>query len=441
MPNRSKKTAKQQAAKNKSRSSHYTPLRWEKLDNTAHLFPVIAGESMTNVYRISVTLNEEVDPDILQQALDTLLPRMDGFNVRLRTGFFWLYFEENNKPAPVVTEESNFPCRFIRSNLNRSYLFRVTYYHTRINLEVFHVLTDGMGGINFLKELTYHYLRLAHADTIPQNDSLSDGTSLNREDSFVRNYRRSRPSGFQRRKSYHIKMEKLPKGEFGMLHGFMSTTQLKSVAKGYGVTINEYLVGLFAWSTYVECLHKMPSSRPIRIAVPVNLRPYFDSKTTKNFFVMVSAEFWPKEDSYTFPEVLEIIKNSLRSQINKDNLEDLFSYSVSNQMRTWMRLTPLFLKNAAIKLIYEKSAMANTTTVTNIGNISVDDIYKPYVKQFTACISMSKGQYMKGTICSYGDTLSFTFSSIFADSSVQGCFFRQIAADGIDVAIETNGVY
>ena len=41
-------------------------------------------------------------------------------------------------------------------------MFRVTYYKCRINLEVFHVLTDGMGGLNFLKELTYQYLRLTH---------------------------------------------------------------------------------------------------------------------------------------------------------------------------------------------------------------------------------------------------------------------------------------
>ena len=51
-------------------------VRWDKLDNTAHLFPSIAGESMTNVYRISVTLKEEVQVEFLQQALDML--RYDG---------------------------------------------------------------------------------------------------------------------------------------------------------------------------------------------------------------------------------------------------------------------------------------------------------------------------------------------------------------------------
>lgn len=51
-------------------------IKWDKLDNTAHLFPVIAGESMSNVYRISVTLAELVDPGLLQKALDIVCPSL-----------------------------------------------------------------------------------------------------------------------------------------------------------------------------------------------------------------------------------------------------------------------------------------------------------------------------------------------------------------------------
>ena len=61
-------------------------IRWDKLDNTANLFPVIAGENMSNVYRISVTLTELIDPDCLQEALDIVLPKFDGFNLRLQRG-------------------------------------------------------------------------------------------------------------------------------------------------------------------------------------------------------------------------------------------------------------------------------------------------------------------------------------------------------------------
>ncbi len=417
-------------------------IRWDKLDNTAHLFPSIAGESMTNVYRISVELNEEVQREALQQALDIVLPKFDGFNVRLRTGVFWYYFEENGKKAPKVTEEAMFPCRYIRQNRNRNYLFRVTYYGCRINLEVFHVLTDGMGGINFLRELTYQYLRLVHTDLAEKaGDKLSVDTSLCREDSFVRNYKKSKPSGFNKEKAYLIKGEHLPAGEFGVMHGSMPVRQLKEVAHQYGASLNEYLVSVFVWSVYTELLHGMPGGRPIRVAVPVNLRPYFDSNTTKNFFVMVSAEFRPTKDQYTFEEVVQIIKESLHSQINKEHLEDLFSYSVSNQMNKLMRPVPLFLKKIAMRLVYTKSAVANTTTITNIGNIKMDELYAPYVKGFKSFIAMSKGQAIKGTICSYQDTLVFTFSSVFAEALVQKAFFRKLAADGIEVEIQTNGVY
>ena len=427
--------------KEKRKRREYREIRWDRLDNTAHLFPVIAGESMSNVYRISVTLTELVQPELLQEALDIVLPKFDGFNLRLCQGIFWYYFEENGKPAPRVREENAFPCRFIRQNKNRSYMFRVTYYKYRINLEVFHVLTDGMGGINFLKELTYQYLRLAHPELKEKlGDSLSSDTSLNREDSFLKNYKKSHAKGYQTKKAYMLKGEKLPPGEFGVMHGYMQIPQLKEVCHAYGVSINEYLVSAYVWSVYTECMHGMPSERPIRVAVPVNLRPYFNSITTKNFFVMVSAEFHPTEEIYTFEEVLQIVSGSLRAQINREHLEELFSYNVSNEKLLIARAVPLVLKNLAMRYVYTTSALANTTTITNIGNISVAEEYRPYVELFHAFLAMSKGQHLKGTICSYGETLVFSFSYDLADPSVQRGFFRKIASDGIQVEIDSNGV-
>ena len=417
-------------------------LRWDKLDNTALIFPVIAGEGMTNTYRISVELNEDVKPALLQEALDIVLPKFNVFNVRLRMGVFWYFFEENNKPAPRVTEDELFPCRYIQPNKNNSYLFQVSYYKKRINLEVFHVLTDGMGGMTFMKELIYQYLRLAHPEICNQvEDKLSDSTSLNAEDSFEKNYKKKSKRGYTTGKAYLIKLKKLAKGEFGVMHGLINIPELKAVTKKYGVSINEYLVAVFAWATYVQCLHKAPSKYPIRIAVPVNLRPYFNSNTTKNFFTMVSAEFHPTEDEYSFEEILNTVQKSLKSQITKENLEELFSVSVSNQKNKFLRMVPLVIKNMVMRFVYNRSALAHTTTITNVGFVKLEPVYEPYVKMFRSFIAMSKGQSLKGTVNSYQDTLVFTFSSIFSDTSVQKEFFRKIAEDGVSVQIETNGVY
>lgn len=419
----------------------YQDIRWDKLDNTAHLFPVIAGERMSNVYRISVTLTEVIHPEFLQQALDIVLPKFDGFNLRLRRGVFWHYFEENGKPAPKVKEEKNFPCRYIRPNRNNSYLFRVTYYKYRINLEVFHVLTDGMGGFNFLKELTYQYLRLLHPELASDGgDVLSTGTTLNREDSFLKNYRQTADKQYKVKKAYQLKGERFHNGEFGVMHGYINLPALKEVCKRYSVSINEYLVAAYMWSVYTEDLHSTPSKRPIRVAVPVNLRPYFNSITTKNFFVMVSAKFHPTEDSYTFEDVIDCVRDSLRSQLNSEHLERIFSYNVSNQKRWYLQIVPLPLKNLAMRHVYTSAAYANTTTISNVGKIEFDEPYKAHIDMIHAFLAISKGQHIKGAICSYEDTLVYSFSYDLMDISVQRGFFRQLAADGLEIELETNGV-
>ncbi|MBQ9633077.1 MAG: hypothetical protein IJV04_09250, partial [Lachnospiraceae bacterium] len=81
---------------------------WEKLDNTANVFPVIADKSMTNTYRIEACLSETVREELLQEALDLILPKFPGFDLRLRIGIFWYDLEENGKPAPRVHEENNY---------------------------------------------------------------------------------------------------------------------------------------------------------------------------------------------------------------------------------------------------------------------------------------------------------------------------------------------
>lgn len=415
---------------------------WQKLDNTANLFPAIATHTMTNVYRIAVSLHEEIDKKLLQRALDMVLPEFDTFNVHMRRGVFWYYFETNHKMPPLVEEESDYPCRYIEPYLNNNYLFRVTYYKNRINLEVFHVLADGMGGINFLRELTYQYLRLKHPGLCGNMDEgFSDVTSLNTEDSYLKNYKKSHAKGYKTARAVEVKGERLPAGELGVIHGYMQLEEIKRACKSFGASINEYLTGLMAFSIYSEYLHGQASSKPVVVCVPVNLRPYFDSMTTRNFFVMVSALFKTEKDDYIFEEVLAKIRESLKGQINKEHLEELFSYNVSNQKNILLRFVPFFIKKLAMKFVYRSSAKAGTTTLTNIGNITIDDAYKDYIKDFYSMISVSTGQNIKGAVVSYNGRLVFTFTSTLVDVSIQRRFFSLLSEHGVNVTIESNGVY
>ena len=430
------------AKKQSERKPQYKASRWDKLDNTANLFPVIVSEDVSNVYRVSVTLKEDIDEGILQQALDRVLPYFDVFQTRLKKGMFWYYFETNNKPSPRVHQEDRYPCAYINPYINNDYQFRVTYYKKRINLEVFHVVTDGNGAIMFLRELTYQYLRYRyHELEVAEGDNLKPETSLDREDSYVKNYTHSAKKGYKTERAYIVTGEKFSAGCFGIMHGYINLPQLKQVCKSHGVTINQYLISLFIYSVYRECLKSQPCDNPISVCVPVNLRPYFDSDTLKNFFTVVSAAFKAEKESYTFDDILKEVSEGLREQINKDNLEKLFSYNVSNEKSMMIRAVPLFIKNIAMKMIYKSSARANTSTITNLGMIKIDEAYEEYIDKFHVVLSMSKGQNIKGGVCTYKDTLVFTFSSAVREAYIQKRFFRHLAEAGIEVSVETNGVY
>ncbi len=420
-------------------------LAWTKLDNTANLFPVIASESLTNVYRISAVLTEEIDPELLNESVEFVAGEFLNFRMRLRKGVFWYYFEENDHPLPKVTEENDFPTSYINKNKNNQYLFRVTYYGRRINLEVFHALSDGYGGLIFLKEIVYQYLRKKYPEALSgEKDKISSGVFLDQEDSYVKNFR---SDGKQHKKTYTsrravtLKGEYLQRGEVGVLHCYMPVDQLKKAAKGYSVTINQFLVGAFIYSVYRAYLEGKPSAKPISCCVPVNLRPYYDSHTLKNFFVMVSAVFKPEKDDYSFEEVLPIVADSLKEQTTKENLEKILEYNVSNERNFILRMIPLTIKNIAIRQVYQASAHGTTSTVTNIGNVDIREPYIPYIKNFSAMLAMSKGQNMKGAISSYQGILTITFTTVLADPSILKQFVQCMTDCDIEVAVETNGAY
>ncbi len=416
-------------------------MKWQKLDNTAKIFPVIASKNLTNVYRISAVLKEEVNAEVLQQALLNILPWFQTFHVRLRHGFFWYYFELNKK-KPKVLEEVTYPCRYLDPYENNQYLFRVTYYKKRINLEVFHAITDGFGAINFLKELLYCYFDLLDGKNTNKSESTpSEDALLNHEDSYLKHYKKQEVKGYGTTKALQLKGEHLKGGAVGVVHGIMPIEELKAVSKSYDASITQYLTAVLIDTIHEEYGKRKQSKDPIKINVPVNLRKYFESTTTKNFFAVVSAGMAFEEREYEFQEILEQVKEDFKSQLTKDSLEKLISYNVSNEKKWVVRLIPLFIKNLGIRWIYRSSIKAFTTTLSNIGAIQLKEEYTNRVENFHLIMGASKKQEVKCGACSYQDQMTVTFSSVLKDSSIQKKFYQRLSKDGIPIRIETNGIY
>ena len=147
--------------KNKKESKLY----WRRLDNSAKIFPISTGKKYSTVFRLSAVLKEKIDPKLLEKAVNETLEKYPFFKVRMKPGFFWYYLEDNNK-SPIIEEEQDYPCKYIDSRRNNNYLFKVTYFENKVNVDIFHSLTDGNSGTTFFKEIIYTYLELRHPEIL-----------------------------------------------------------------------------------------------------------------------------------------------------------------------------------------------------------------------------------------------------------------------------------
>ena len=50
--------------------------KWYKLDNTANIFPVVSNKRISSVFRVSVSLKQEIVEDILKEALEETPPEL-----------------------------------------------------------------------------------------------------------------------------------------------------------------------------------------------------------------------------------------------------------------------------------------------------------------------------------------------------------------------------
>ena len=66
-------------------------IKWHRLDNTANIFPVINNLQFTGVFRIGAVLYEDIQPQLLDQAVKQILPHFEAFQVAAHRHFLVLY--------------------------------------------------------------------------------------------------------------------------------------------------------------------------------------------------------------------------------------------------------------------------------------------------------------------------------------------------------------
>ncbi|WP_312906706.1 hypothetical protein [Tissierella praeacuta] len=415
-------------------------IKWTKLDNASKLFPAIANNKDTKVFRLSCELYEDVDPIVLQKSLDLTIESFPLYKSVLRRGAFWYYFEYSDI-KPTVSIEDTPLCAPIYIKNQKNLLFRVSYYNKRINAEIFHSLTDGAGLIWFMEILIYHYMTIKYKDIFKDNmPKLNHKASISQklDDSFWKNYNgEDSPHKIKGRKysnAYYIKGSRITENRMMLIEGAMSVKSVLDIAHEYNTTLTVFLASLLIYSIYKE----MPANRkkrPIVLSVPINLRPYYASATARNFFSTMDVGYSFANGNADFKEIIDSVNESFKRGLTKEQLDRKLNHLMSLEKNPFTRIIPLPLKDLFLRIANRLNDKKVTSSISNVGKIIMPREFDSYIRQFSICVSARRPLV---TLCTYGDRMVISFTSPFEETDIQKTFFQFLSEREIEIEITSN---
>ncbi len=418
-----------------------TAFDWFKLDNAAKIFPGQNSSTWSNVFRIGAQLKEEIDPEILNKAIEATLRRIPTFNVKIKSGLFWHYFKKNPNTLECKPDVKNY-CYRVKFKEDKGFLLRVFYKGKRINLDIYHALSDGYGGTVFLSTLIGEYLRLKGQSISYNNFVLNtqEEPKLSEvEDSYDRYATSKAPYDRKDKWVYHAVGTKLSRHMCNYTMGIMSYAQVRDVAKKYGVTVTELFAAILIYVHYKKQLRENKKQREICAQIPVNLRKAFPSETLRNFVLCLRVKIDPNLGEYTFEEILRSVSLQLKLVNDPKLLNSLMTQNLKLERNPVTKYLPLAVKDLGVSVAFLLTGEQTTTTlISNLGGINLPEEVKEHVDYYYLFTGPGKLNGGRCGVATVGDNLVFTFSNCYEESDIERDFYTTLVKMGIHVKIESN---
>ena len=410
---------------------------WYKLDNAAKIVPSTAKGANTRVFRITCQLKEQVDEAILQRALDEIIEDYPIFNCVLHRGIFWYYLEDSDLRA-IVHEENTPACEPLYIPGKKNLLYRVNYFGNRINLEMFHVLADGTGAFMFFKNLVTRYLVIKHhidADIKPIDDFSIEEKNV---DAFTDFY--SKQKGLKQLKEMSSVKAYQITGELDanllphLVEGTVSAKKFLDLAHTYNTTVGVLCVAVYI-KAIIQGMNRLQMRRHIVVSVPVNLRQFFKSGTSRNFFGVINIDYDPMQYNGDLKDIITKVDKDFKEKLSPDNIEKTMNSYAALEHNFGIKMIPLPIKDFGIGCFDRAAKKGVTSSMSNLGQIKMPEEVADYIDGFSAFMTAASQQIC---VCSYKDRLSFGEVSPFKTHKSMLNFFRCLTELGIEVEIGTN---
>lgn len=399
------------------------------IDNSALLYLALMRKRHTNVYRFSMTLKHDIDPDILQQAVDRVYRRFPTIITGYRPGFFRYTMIPALQPPQVLPDPG---CLIPMTPAEiRTCAYRVYYSGSVIAFETFHASTDGYGAVAALTTLVAEYLRLRHAAQIPVSNTLRSLADAPQSNELVDSYLalgQNKPLHLPSRYSYQLP-GKYSEPQVHLHTGSYSTERLLTAARAHGVSLTAFLSGIMASSVMEVQQHHRRKLQPVRIMIPADLRRMFGSKTLRNFILYALPTMEPGDEKLPLGELLRKFQTQLKEQLEPRSIAARIAYNVRSQNSLFFRIAPLSLKRFILRTVYKYFGESNSSiTLTNIGNVQLPAEMSPFVEDMHCILTPRAGSPYNCAVIALDGKLNITLSSFCTDTELDRIFFGKLEA-------------
>ena len=419
-------------------------LRWMRLDNAAKIYPAAKRRNWNNFFRLSATLTEPVDTEVLRRALDVTVRRFPSIAVRLRRGAFWYYLEEIPK-APPIQPEKSCPLAHAPFYEVRQCAFRVLVYHERIAVEFFHALTDGTGALVFLKSLLAEYLSQKYGLVIPAEKGvlgrLEEPSAEEVEDSFAR-YAGDVKLSRREATAYHLSGTPEPDGYKDIVTMMIPADKLRDCARGFGISVTELLCAAMMQAILdiqAKDVPRRTARKPVKVLLPVNLRTLFPSATLRNFASYITPEIDPRMGDCSFDELCQLVHHKMGMENNRRTMRAKFAANVASERSPVLRVMPLFIKNIAMKAVFDAVGECKSCLcLSNLGRVELPEVMTPYVTRMDFIIGVQARAPHNCGVITWNGTAYINCIRNIREPALELAFYRVLHRLGLPVKVESN---
>ncbi|WP_293696357.1 alcohol acetyltransferase [uncultured Agrococcus sp.] len=456
---------------------------WVRLDNASNIFLAARSDADSKVFRMSAELDHDVAAELLQEALDEVYDRYPLYHAVLRRGVFWHYLQDSDL-RPTVTPDQQHTCAPIYLPDRRNLLFRVVYYRRRVVLEVFHALSDGTGALWFLSDLLNAYTRRSspsadapadthngrstarpHGTIEPRSDAAAPRHALT-ADSFAQYFRgkaedvKSQAAKFSdaaappvleveddigtdrplRRRSwlrpsfmnvFHPRGTRTSDNRTRAVELTVPTKELLGLAKALEVSPTMYLTALF-FESIRRSSGGLGKKRTLSASIPVNLRQFFPSTSSRNFFATVTVRHSYGEGRDDIDAVAKGLDEQFRPKATPEALERKLRKLIRAERTLVLRVLPRPVKDVLLRLINWGNNRGISVAVSNLGRVTLPEPAASHVGRMLFHVAAVRPQFCA---VSHGENLTISFTSPFIEIDHVKEFARMLTQQNMHVTV------